>query len=123
EEFSIKEEIIRDLISKINEEHADFENKLKPILESLKSEQDLVKISLDVLKKQIKESAKEWINDEIKIACKAKEREILMNLWIDEMKEIIEDIDKLKEMHPKELKLHINEISNTIDSFKRKFTK
>ncbi len=44
-----------------------------------------------------------------------------MNLWIDEMKEIIDDIDKLKAMHPKELKLHINEISNTIDSFKQKF--
>jgi len=93
------------------------------MLESLKSEQDLIKISLDVLKKQIKDSAKEWINDEIKLACKNKEKEILMNLWIDELKQIIDNLDKLRELHPKELKLHINEILSTIESFKQKFVK
>ncbi|MFX0142383.1 MAG: hypothetical protein ACFFDN_52570, partial [Candidatus Hodarchaeota archaeon] len=86
-----------------------------------KSQQDLVKITLDVQKKQIFESAQEWINDEIKLACKNKEKEILMNLWIDELKNIINNLDKLKEIHPKDLKLHINEISSTIESFKQKF--
>ncbi|MFX1390844.1 MAG: hypothetical protein ACFE9Z_12340 [Promethearchaeota archaeon] len=123
DEFLIKEEVLRDLIKKTNEENIEFKNNLNPILESLKSEQDLVKITVDVLKKQIRESAKEWIDDEIKIACKSKEREILMNLWIDEMKEIINNLDKLKELHPKELKLRINEISSIIDSFKNKFKK
>jgi len=78
---------------------------------------------VDVLKKQIKENAKEWITDEIKLVCKNKEKEILMNLWIDELKEIIGNLDRLKDMHPKELKLHINEISSTINSFKQKFVK
>ena len=111
------------MIKKIDEENIEFKNNLDPVLENLKSEQDLVKIAVDVLKKQIKESAKEWIDDEIKLACKSKEKEILMNVWIDELKEIIGDIDKLKEIHPKELKLHINEISSTIESIKQKFIK
>ena len=121
EEFDTKEEVLRDMIKAINVENTEFQNNLEPMLESLKSEQDLVKITVDVLKKQIKENAKEWINDEIKLACKNKEKEILMNLWIDEMKEIIDNLDKLKEMHPKELKIHINEILSTIESFKQKF--
>lgn len=50
-------------------------------------------------------------------------KEILMNLWIDELKEIIDNLDKLKEINPKDLKLHINEISSTIESFKQKFIK
>jgi hypothetical protein len=101
----------------------EYRNDLKPVLEDLKSEQDLVKITVDVIKKQIHDEAKEWVDEEIKLACKNKEREILMNLWIDEMKDIVDDIDNLKKLHPKELKLHINEISTTIESFKKKFIK
>jgi DNA repair exonuclease SbcCD ATPase subunit len=123
EGFDTKEEVLRDLVKKINEENRAFKSNLEPMLEHLKSEQDLVKISMDVLKNQIQESAKEWIDNEIKLACKNKEKEILMNLWIDELKEIIGNIDNLKELHPKELKLHINEISSTIESFRQKFMK
>jgi hypothetical protein len=123
EEFDTKEEILRDMLKKFEEDSIEFKNNLKPELEDLKSQQDLVKITVDVLKKQIFESAKEWINDEIKLACKNKEREILMNLWIDELKEIIGDLDKLKQTSPKELKIHLNEISTTIDSFRQRFVK
>jgi len=123
EEFDIKEEVLRDMLKKFEEESIEFKNSLKPELEDLKSQQDLVKITVDVLKKQIFESAKEWIHDEIKLACKNKEREILMNLWIDELKEVIGDLDKLKETNPKELKIHINEISTTIESFRQRFIK
>ena len=76
-----------------------------------------------MLKKQLFESAKEWIDDEIKLACKNKEREILMNIWVEELKDIIGNLDKLKETNPKELKLHLNEISSTIESFREKFIK
>jgi len=123
EKVDTKEEVLRDMLKKFEADNIEFKNNLKPVLETLKSQQDLVKITLDVQKKQIHDSAKEWINDEIKLACKNKEREILMNLWIDEMKEIIDNLDKLKDMHPKELKLHINEISSTIGSFKQKYIK
>ncbi|MFW9942298.1 MAG: hypothetical protein ACFFFT_14765 [Candidatus Thorarchaeota archaeon] len=123
EEFDTKEEVLRDMLKKFEEDSIEFKNTLQPELEDIKSQQDLVKITVDVLKKQIFESAKEWINDEIKLACKNKEREILMNLWIDELKEVIENFDKLKQTNPKELKIHINEISNTIDSFRQRFIK
>ncbi|MFW9878889.1 MAG: hypothetical protein ACFFG0_37895, partial [Candidatus Thorarchaeota archaeon] len=123
EEFDIKEEVFRDMLKKFEEDSNEFRKNLKPELEDIKSQQDLIKITMDVLKKQIFESAKEWINDEIKLACKNKEREILMNLWIDELKEVIGDLDKLKETTPKGLKIHINEISTTIDSFRQKFVK
>ena len=75
------------------------------------------------MKKQTYENAKEWISDEINAAVKSKEREILMSIWLKEMKEIISDVDKLKEMNPKEIKLQLSEISTTIESFKQKFLK
>jgi len=123
EGFETKEEVLRDMFKKFESENIEFHESLKPILENLKSQQDLVKISMDVLKKQIYESAKEWISEEIKLACKNKEKEILMNLWIDEMKDIINNLDKLKETNPKDFKIHINEIYATIESFKQKFMK
>jgi hypothetical protein len=123
EEFDIKDTVLRDIEQKHNEDNTKFQNQLKPIIENLKSQQDVTKMKMDMLKKQIYESAKEWISDEMKTAIRDKEREILMNLWIDEMKEIIKNVDQLKKMNPKELKLQLNEISSTIESFKQKYIK
>jgi len=123
EEFEVKDTVLRDIEKKHNEENAKFQNQLKPVIEELKSQQDVTKIKMDMLKKQIYESAREWISDEMKTALREKEREILMNVWIDEMKEIINNIDQLKKMNPKELKLQLNEIASTIESFKQKFVK
>ncbi|MFX1572043.1 MAG: hypothetical protein ACFFB0_04800 [Promethearchaeota archaeon] len=123
DEFDTKEEVQSDLLKKLENEHSEYKIGVKQILDDLKSQQDLVKISVDVLKKQIFETLKEWIGNEIKNACKNKEKEILMNLWIEELKEIIGNFDKLKETSPKELKIHMNEISNVIESYKQKFTK
>jgi hypothetical protein len=123
EEFNTKELILRDIEKKHNEENTQFKNQLKPVIEELKSHQDINKIAIDLMKKQTYESAKEWISEEINAAVKNKEREILMNIWIKEMKEIISDVDKLKEMNPKEIKLQLSEISTTIEFFKQKFLK
>ena len=123
EEFNIKDTVLRDIEKKHNEENTKFQNQLQPVLESLKSQQDVNKMKMDVLKKQLYESAKEWISTEMKAAVREKEKEILMNVWIDEMKEIINNVDLLKKMNPKELKLQLNEISSTIESFKQKFVK
>jgi hypothetical protein len=123
EEFNIKDTVLRDIEKKHNEENTKFQNQLQPVLESLKSQQDVNKMKMDVLKKQLYESAKEWISTEMKAAVREKEKEILMNVWIDEMKEIINNVDQLKKMNPKELKLQLNEISSTIESFKQKFVK
>ncbi|MHA2183912.1 MAG: hypothetical protein ACXAAI_02850 [Promethearchaeota archaeon] len=123
EEFGTKEEILRDMLKQIDEKTDEFKNTLTPQLKNLKSEQDLVKITVDVLKKQIFESTKELINEEIRVACKNKEKEILMNLWIEELNEIIHNLDSLKKLHPKELKLHINEIFSIVDSYKSRLSK
>lgn len=123
EEFDIKDNVSRDIEKKHNEENTQFRNQLKPVIENLRSKQDLTKITMDVLKKQIYEKAKEWISNEMKTAVKNKEREILMNVWIDEIKEITSNVDKLKKMNPKEIKLQLNEISSTIESFKQKYVK
>ena len=123
EEFETKDLVLRDIEDKHNEDNANFRNQIKPVIEDLKSQQDLVKITMDVLKKQIHESAKEWISNGVKAAIKNKEKEILMNVWIDEMKEIINNVDKMKKMPPKDIKLQLNEISTTIESFKQKFIK
>ena len=60
------------------------------------------------------------IYSEVRISCNNKEEEILMNMWIDELKEIINDFDKLKEMNPKDLKIQIGEIAKVIALFKEK---
>ncbi|MFX1477823.1 MAG: hypothetical protein ACFFCI_06800 [Promethearchaeota archaeon] len=44
-----------------------------------------------------------------------------MNLWIDELKEIVNNLEQLKETNPKVLKLYLNEISTTLASFRQKF--
>ncbi|MFX1454883.1 MAG: hypothetical protein ACFFDB_05860 [Promethearchaeota archaeon] len=123
EEFDVKDTVLRDIEKKHNEENTKFQNQIKPILENIKSQQDLTEMKMDMLEKQIFENAKEWISNEMQTAVKNKEKEILMNLWISELKEIIENIDQLKRMNPKELKLQLNEIASTIESFKQKLSK
>ncbi|MFW9895704.1 MAG: hypothetical protein ACFFD7_07860 [Candidatus Thorarchaeota archaeon] len=123
EEFDVKDTVLRDIEKKHNEENIKFQNQIKPILENIKSQQDLTEMKMDMLEKQIFENAKEWISNEMQTAVKNKEKEILMNLWISELREIIENIDQLKRMNPKELKLQLNEIASTIESFKQKLSK
>lgn len=94
--------------------------KIDSQLEQIKGQQDVLKVSFDVLEKKILDDAKTMIFGEVRMACKDKEDEILMNIWIEELKEIINDFDKLKELNPKDLKIQINEISQVIASFKEK---
>lgn len=95
-------------------------SKIDSQLEQIKGQQDVLKVSFDVLEKKILEDAKTMIFGEVRMACKDKEDEILMNIWIEELKEIINDFDKLKELNPKDLKIQIDEISQVIASFKEK---
>jgi hypothetical protein len=43
-----------------------------------------------------------------------------MKLWIDEFKEIMSTFEKLKQVHPNEFKILLNEISETIELFRSK---
>ena len=89
-------------------------------LEEIKSQQDIAKISKGSLEKQMIEKAQSMISTEVRMACKHKEEEILMNVWLDELKDIIKNVDKLKAKDPKDIKLQINEIAKTIEVFREK---
>ena len=108
------------LNNEINELITKTTSKIESELEDVKGQQDVLKVSFDVLEKNILEEAKSMIYSEVRMACHNKEEEILMNMWIDELKEIINDFDKLKEMNPKDLKIQIGEISKVIALFKEK---
>ncbi|MFX1338904.1 MAG: hypothetical protein ACFFDK_09870 [Promethearchaeota archaeon] len=131
-ELSNNLEIIQDQIKNQKNENITFNNEINELItkttskldsefKDIKGQQDVLKVSFDVLEKKILDEAKSMIYSEVRMVCKDKEDEILMNMWIDELKEIINDFDKLKEMNPKDLKIQVDEISQIIASFKKKF--
>jgi len=115
-----QEEIIMDMIKKFNDEFIQHRTNVLQDLESLKTQQDVLKISYAVNEKKLLEKLKAVINDEIKNRIDGKESEILMKIWIEEFKEIINNFEQLKKLQPKEFSLRLNEIANTIELFKQK---
>ena len=73
----------------INELITKTTSKIDSEFKQIKGQQDVLKVSFDVLEKKILEDAKTMIFGEVRMACKDKEDEILMNIWIEELKEII----------------------------------
>ena len=122
-QIKTQEDIIMDMIQKFNEKMLKDKTQIDSDLEDFKNNVDVFKISLDTLEKRILENAEAMITGKIKVALKNKEKEILMNMWISELKGVVKDLDKLKELHPKEFKLQIEEITSTIRSYKQKFVK
>jgi hypothetical protein len=66
------------------------------------------------------DTIRETITSEINKKIKGRESELLMKIWIDEIKDIIGNFEKLKKLHPKEFSLQLKEISETIEIFKQK---
>ena len=62
------------------------------------------------------------IEAEMSEAVKNTEKEVLMKIWIKELKEIITDFEKLKKAKPKEFTIQLNEIADTISLFKEKLS-
>ena len=83
----------------------------------------ILKISYTVNDKQLMEKIEAMISGEVRNACGDKEREILMNIWIKELKDIIHNFEKLKKIHPREFNIKMNEIADTIEVFKQKIVK
>jgi len=118
--ISTQEEIIMDMIKKFNDEFIQHRTNILQDFESLKTQQDVLKISYAVNEKKLLEKLKTVINDEIKNRIDGKESEILMKIWIEEFKDIIDNFEKLKKLKPKEFSVRLNEIANTIELFKQK---
>jgi uncharacterized protein YukE len=123
DQINVQKEINTDLIQEFNKQFTTDKRNIAEELEKIKGEQDVLKISYTVNEKQLLEKIQTIIASEIKNVCSDKEREILMNIWLKELKDIIADFEKLKKMNPKEFNLKIEEISNTIELFKQKILK
>ena len=117
-----QEEIITSMIKKFDEKFLRDKSKLTADIEELKNQQDVLKISFTFNEKQLLQKMQATINEDIKKAVKGKEKEVLMKFWIQDLKEIINDFEKLKKLHPKEFTLQLNEIANTIQVFKQKLS-
>jgi len=123
EQIKTQEEVINSKFKEFSEEYLIFKKNMTAKLQKVESEYDTMKISLAINEKHLLERLKSMINAEIGMAVKGKEQELLMNLWIDELNDIISDFEKLKSIHPKEFSLRINEISKTIELFKQNLKK
>ena len=123
DQINVQKEINSDLIQEFNKQFTTDKRILAEELEKIKGEQDVLKISYTINEKQLLEKIQVIIASEIRNVCSDKEREILMNIWIKELKEIITDFDKLKKMNPIEFNMKIEEISDTIEEFKQKIIK
>ena len=123
DEVDTQEEITRDMMQKFDEDYEKSKQKINADIEQLKQEQDVLKISYTVNDKQLIEKIEAMIFSEVRNACGDKENEILMKIWINELKDILSDFEKFKKMHANELLLRFEEISNTIDIFKQKLVK
>jgi hypothetical protein len=122
-QIDAKDEVLTDMIKKFDEQFTKDKRHINEELETLKGQQDVLKISYTVNEKQLLEKIEAMISSEVRNTCSDKEREILMNIWIKELKGIITDFEKLKKMHPQEFNLKMNEIANTIEVFKQKVVK
>ena len=108
------------MINKFNEELLQLKLSMKEDIESLKTQQDVLKISYTINEKNLMDKVNSSISTIIAKQIEGKENEILMKIWISEFKEIIHDFEKLKKLKPKEFSIRLNEISDTIDIFKQK---
>ncbi len=115
-----QEEIIMDMINKFNDGLLQHKSSMKEDIESLKSQQDILKISYTINEKKFMDKVNSSITTIINKQVEGKENEILMKIWMSEFKEIIRDFEKLKKLKPKEFSVQLNEISDTIDIFKQK---
>ena len=87
EEVDTQEEITRDMMQKFDEDYTKDKIAIAAEIEQLKQEQDVLKISYTVNDKQLLEKIEAMISGEVRNACGDKEREILMNIWIKDLKE------------------------------------
>ena len=115
-----QEEIIMDMIRTFNEELLNHKNSVLGDIQTLKSQQDVLKISNTVNDKKLDAKIKDMIDITLSQKIQGKENEILMKLWINDFKEIISNFDKLKVLNPKEFSIKLNEISEILDIYREK---
>jgi len=109
-----------DMIKKFNEELLKHKSTMNEDMEKLKTQQDVLRISYTINEKKLMDKINSVIMEIINRRIEGKESEILMKIWINELKEIINNFEKLKKLNPNEFSMRLNEISETIEAFKQR---
>ena len=115
-----QEEIIMDMINKFNEQLLMHKSQMQKDVETIKTQQDVLRISYTVNEKKLMDKIDKSITKALRKLIQGKESELLMKIWIEEFREIIENFENLKKMKPKEFSIRLTEISDTIEIFKQK---
>ena len=88
-----QEEIIMDMINKFNEQLLIHKSQMQEDVETLKTQQDVLKISYTVNEKKLMDKINISITKSLRKLIQGKESELLMKIWVDEFKEIIENFE------------------------------
>ena len=120
ETIKTQEEIIMDMIKKFNDEFYQHKTNVLEDLEHIKNQQDVLKISYTVNEKKLLDKIEKIVIKKVHEKIDGRENEILMKIWLDEFKDIIADFENLKRIDPKEFKIRLKEITDTIEMFKSK---
>jgi len=115
-----QEEIIMDMINKFNEQLLMHKSQIQKDVETIKTQQDVLRISYTVNEKKLMDKINKSITKALRKLIQGKENELLMKIWVDEFREIIENFENLKKLKPKEFSIRLTEISDTIEIFKQK---
>jgi len=115
-----QEEIIMDMINKFNEQLLMHKSQMQKDVETIKTQQDVLRISYTVNEKKLMDKINKSITKALRKLIQGKESELLMKIWIEEFREIIENFENLKKLKPKEFSIKLTEISDTIEIFKQK---
>ena len=115
-----QEEIIMDMINKFNEQLLMHKSQIQKDVETIKTQQDVLRISYTVNEKKLMDKINKSITKSLRKLIQGKESELLMKIWVDEFREIIENFENLKKLKPKEFSIRLTEISDTIEIFKQK---
>ena len=115
-----QEEIIMDMINKFNEQLLMHKSQMQKDVETIKTQQDVLRISYTVNEKKLMDKINKSITKALRKLIQGKESELLMKIWIEEFREIIENFENLKKLKPKEFSIKLTEISDTMEIFKQK---
>ena len=115
-----QEEIIMDMINKFNDQLLIHKSQMQKDVESIKTQQDVLRISYTVNEKKLMDKINKSITKALRKLIQGKESELLMKIWIEEFREIIENFENLKKLKPKEFSIKLTEISDTMEIFKQK---
>ena len=110
ETIKVQEDIIMGMMQKFNEEFYKHKSMVLKDLEALKNEQDILKISYTINENKLLEQIKSIVQIEFNNKIKGQEAELLMKLWLDDLKEIIKNFENLKKVNPKEFSVQLRDL-------------